>query len=72
MLSFRRIKTAFTGPFTLSIPLSFKRVRNMFISCKFLWFFIFYLAIYQFKRYNPLFLNGLNFLSSYNNFNTML
>ncbi len=42
MLSFRRIKTAFLGPFTLSIPLSFRVVENVFISCKCLLIFIFY------------------------------
>jgi hypothetical protein len=34
MLSFRRVKTAFSGPFTLGIPLSFRPVDNVFISCK--------------------------------------
>lgn len=46
MLSFRRVKTAFLRPFTLSIPLSFRLVKNMFISCKCFLFFILNTAIY--------------------------
>ncbi len=52
MLSFRRIKTAFLGPFTLSIPLGFRPVENMFISCKCLWFFIY---LYSKLTYKTLF-----------------
>jgi hypothetical protein len=51
MLSFRRVKTAFLRPFTLSIPLGFRLVENMFISCKCFWFFIFNLSIYRSKTW---------------------
>lgn len=40
MLSFRRGKMAFLEPFTLGIPLGFRLVDNMFISCKGFRFFI--------------------------------
>jgi hypothetical protein len=41
MLSFRRVEMAFLRRFTLSIPLSFRPVDNVFRSYKCFLFFIF-------------------------------
>jgi len=72
MLSFRRIKTAFLGPFTLSIPLGFRPVKNVFISCKCLLIFISIYSEFTYRIYNTLFHKRLNCLSSQNNFDVRI